>query len=728
MKIRTRLFATALVALIPMWIGIVAITFIGRASDRYKTVALMDEYTSSVTASITAFFQDAMDAASYLAAVQGGAMIDWLGFGGGGDLFSKFARIKDTIHVMARVDAEGYVYEATASGYEGNPWQGGRRTENDAVPNAAPIRVNDREYFRALVTENTRGESRVMVSEPYILRGTTEKYFVASAAVTNDGRAVGIVNAAQTSAELSRLYVWLASDLADKFSENAHLFLFTDGGQIVSELRYNEEAGAYIDNFDGTSEVIPLASLPSDYVAALNAAAASGDVIDATMHGEGHFLIASRIEGTPLTVCLAASRATMLSASRIMFIAGTAIFLLMTALMLAGMYVATRAMVSSLKGMDGTMHDIAKDWDLTAQVKVVGNDEIAAIGGSVNQFVGSLNEMIGSVSKSAGAMSVTGETLSENAGRISGDVSSIVKDIDNLNFAVGEQSASVTETSATITQITQTIESLSRQIESQSSAVTQSSAAVSQMVANIGAISGNVAKAASSFEELKGTATGGRESIGAVQDLVTKLSAQSDSLLEANSVIDNIASQTNLLAMNAAIEAAHAGEAGKGFSVVAEEIRKLAEDSASQSRAIAAGLKTTIESIRNIANATATADGAFDNVATKINSVAALAEEINLALSEQNEGSRQVLEALRNIDSVTVQIRNGSVEMNAGAETILKEITRLSSISQQVQDRTGSIAKSAGAISGAVSEIVEASSANKEAIDVLVGVTGKFKV
>ena len=90
---------------------------------------------------------------------------------------------------MSRVDTEGYVYEATADGYGGNPWQGGRRTENDALPNAAPVRVNDREYFRALVTDNPRGEFRVMASEPYIPRGTTEKYFIASAAVINNGRA-----------------------------------------------------------------------------------------------------------------------------------------------------------------------------------------------------------------------------------------------------------------------------------------------------------------------------------------------------------------------------------------------------------------------------------------------------------------------------------------------------------------------------------------------------------
>ena len=297
-----------------------------------------------------------------------------------------------------------------------------------------------------------------------------------------------------------------------------------------------------------------------------------------------------------------------------------------------------------------------------------------------------------------------------------------------MNFAVEEQSASVTETSATITQITHNIESLTNQIENQSSAVTESSAAIQQMVSNINSISANLSKASGSFEELKVNAADGKTNINNVQELVNKLSSQSDSLLEANGVIESIASQTNLLAMNAAIEAAHAGDAGKGFSVVAEEIRKLAEDSAAQSKTIAAGLKEAVASIKNIAGATTVADNSFDSIVSKIDAVTGLVSEINLSMSEQNEGSKQVLEALEDIQNVTVQIRDGAVEMNTGTEVILKEMNRLSSVSQQVQDRSGAIAKAANAINEAVVKISHNSGTNKDAINILLDITSKFKL
>ena len=722
MKIRNKLSSAALTSLIPILIGLAVIAGVSQRANRNNTLDLIAEYTGGIKSSLSTFFMKAHDMAVYLAQMQGRFMLDWDECS---SLFEEFKQQNEYASSITYVDSNGYVYMTGA----GNPYQGGRRTENDADPNAEPVLVTDRDYFRSLVANNRRGQFRVIVSEPYIPRGIDSKTIVTSASVIYNGQGAGVINVNQTTHELSLLYAELTVNFLDRFGQDARLYIISDGGQLVSSLYYNNEAGAYEETLFDLDEIVSARTLSPDTLEAFNAASRDGDdIITVSIDGTAFFVSTARIEGTPFTLCLEVPERTMLSSSYTIFALSAVSFALISVLLVAIIFGITQSMVSSLKGMDGTMRAIAKDLDLTAQVEVRGDDEIAAIGGSVNQFVGALNGAMQSVSKSAGAMTSTGEALAKDADTISSDISSIKKDIDNLNFAVEEQSASVTETSATITQIAQIIESLAAKIESQSTALEQSFASVSQMVSNIGIISERVAKSASSFDELKVTADGGKESIGVVQDLVSRLSIQSDSLLEANSVIENIASQTNLLAMNAAIEAAHAGEAGKGFSVVAEEIRKLAEDSAEQSRAIASGLKVTIESIRNIAQATATADSAFDDVASRINVVVAIGQEVNTTLHEQNASSRQVLDALQDIEGITAQIRDGSVEMNAGTESILKEMARLADASRQVQDRSVSIARAADAISGAVREIVEASLANKEAIDVLVGVTGKFRL
>lgn len=272
------------------------------------------------------------------------------------------------------------------------------------------------------------------------------------------------------------------------------------------------------------------------------------------------------------------------------------------------------------------------------------------------------------------------------------------------------------------------MESLSRQIQSQSSAVEESSAAIQQMVSNIGSISNNLEKASVEFETLKTASQNGKDSISNVVELVNNVSNQSEVLLSTNNVINSIAAQTNLLAMNAAIEAAHAGTAGMGFSVVADEIRKLAEESSSQSKIIATELKKIVADIGNVVNATTNAGAAFDTVVNKVEDAGVLISQIALAMQEQNEGSRQVLEALDNIQNITLEIKNGSIEMNEGTTIILNEMNNLEDISRRVHKSLGEMISELSEISTSVEAIVVDSCNTKNAVTELSVLTEKFSV
>jgi methyl-accepting chemotaxis protein len=336
--------------------------------------------------------------------------------------------------------------------------------------------------------------------------------------------------------------------------------------------------------------------------------------------------------------------------------------------------------------------------------------------------------MISQVKAESDTMDEISTQLQGQTGGIKNGIDAITTNVSDLNFQTEEQSASVTETSSTIHQIAKNIESLSHQIEGQSASVTESSAAIQQMVSNINSISTNLDRAGGGFETLLGASNNGRDSMQNVIELVKDVSSQSEHLLETNEIINSIASQTNLLAMNAAIEAAHAGEAGKGFSVVSDEIRKLAESSSEQSKVIEAELKKVVTTISTIVDASAKADEAFGTVATQIKEANGLIQEIRMAMKEQTEGSQQVLEALDDIQNITVQIRDGSLEMNQGAAMILKEMTRLESISLKVQKSTQDIARSSETIGQNIEEIVQVTGKNAEVVKALNAITNRFKL
>ena len=230
---------------------------------------------------------------------------------------------------------------------------------------------------------------------------------------------------------------------------------------------------------------------------------------------------------------------------------------------------------------------------------------------------------------------------------------------------------------STINQILANIRSLNNNIEQQSAAVEESSAAVNQMVANIQGVTNVLEKNGASTRELAGASEIGQQKVQEAVNLSEKILTESKGLLEASTVVQSIASQTNLLAMNAAIEAAHAGDAGKEFSVVADEIRKLAEQSNSHGKKITESLKGLETVNAGVAASTAELEKQFSSIYELTKVVAQQEEVVMDAMKEQNEGSKQILQAMGNIDDITLSVKNGSSEMLIGSNQLAKGMERL---------------------------------------------------
>jgi methyl-accepting chemotaxis protein len=258
--------------------------------------------------------------------------------------------------------------------------------------------------------------------------------------------------------------------------------------------------------------------------------------------------------------------------------------------------------------------------------------------------------------------------------------------------------------------------------------VTQSSAAVEQMVANIASITGNLEHVMANVESLIHASSAGREKLAYVSGQITQVEKQSESLEEANKLISAIAARTNLLAMNAAIEAAHAGDAGRGFAVVADEIRKLAENSTVQSKEISRELNRTREVIGQMVAAAGEAESAYDNVGRLISVTGDLERQVMNSMEEQRIGSDEVLQALSRINSITGSVQDSARQMNEESGSVSRGMESLVAGTTAILENIVAIAERNREISKMVESINLLSRRNHDNIQGVEQVTGRFKI
>jgi methyl-accepting chemotaxis protein len=382
-----------------------------------------------------------------------------------------------------------------------------------------------------------------------------------------------------------------------------------------------------------------------------------------------------------------------------------------------------------ISNMALSLKDISEgEGDLTKAIVVQSRDEIGDLAKYFNLTLEKIKKLIVSIKEECTALFDIGTELASNMTQTAAAINEITSNIQSVRSRVINQSSSVTETNATMEQITVNIDKLTGNIESQSASVSNASSAIEEMIANIQSVIKSLNKNTESVQDLLQSSEAGRTGLQEVAADIHEIAQGSEGLLEINAVMENISSQTNLLSMNAAIEAAHAGEAGKGFAVVADEIRKLAESSGEQSKTISAVLKKIKDSIDKIIHSADNVLNKFEAIDGGVKTVSEQTENIRNAMEEQSAGSRQILEVMGRLTEITRLVKGGSDEMLEGSREVITEGKNLEMVTLEIANGMNEMASGADQINVAVTRVNELSGSNKESIDMLVGEVSRFKV
>jgi methyl-accepting chemotaxis protein len=405
------------------------------------------------------------------------------------------------------------------------------------------------------------------------------------------------------------------------------------------------------------------------------------------------------------------------------------ISILVLALLVLAALLLSKSISKPIVKVADTLKDISEgEGDLTKRIVSKTDDEIGDLGRHFNLTMEKIKNLVGTIKYKISGLNHTSFELSGNMGKTSTAVQQISSNLDNMKSLMIKQENGAAEAGKAVGNIKNNIDSLNKIIEQQTESVNMSSSAIEEMTANIHSVTQTLAENSKNVGTLTEASENGKTGLQAVAQEIREIAKDSEGLLEINSVMNNIASQTNLLSMNAAIEAAHAGESGRGFAVVADEIRKLAESSSKQSKTTAAMLKKIKSSIDNITKSSDEVLARFGAIDSSVKTVSLHEQNILHAMEEQEVGGKQILESIGRLRDITHSVKNGSDNMAESGKLLIEETNGFIETSKETVEGMNEILKGINQINVSVSHVNEMSLENNKNFESLKQETVKFNV
>ena len=399
----------------------------------------------------------------------------------------------------------------------------------------------------------------------------------------------------------------------------------------------------------------------------------------------------------------------ILDTIRIVLITSIIAFLL---IYLAAVLIITSGISKVIKNISSSFKKLANG-DLTAKIEIKTKDELGEICRDYNSFAEYLNGALVNLKTVSDSGKNISTSLASNSSEISSTIYEISTTMNSMNEKMAILQNEVKSTNDDIVKINMSIEDVVSMIDGQSASVSESSASIEEMVANINQLTTSTESKIHIVDELASMASDGEKSMDNTLMSIEDINKNTAIIFELIKIINNVSNQTNMLAMNAAIEAAHAGEYGLGFSVVADEIRQLAETSSKNTRSITDSLKNITEKIKITAGLTDETNNLFKKIITGITEVSSSMYETIAGLRELNIGSGQITNMIVNLNDLTGNVKKSSGDMDQGITHIVDTIKSLFELIVEYKNGITEVSHGMNEITKSMSYLSDLSGENK---------------
>jgi methyl-accepting chemotaxis protein len=303
------------------------------------------------------------------------------------------------------------------------------------------------------------------------------------------------------------------------------------------------------------------------------------------------------------------------------------------------------------------LEELSTNADLSEQINIELFDDFGYMTSVTNNLISSMGKMIAALKSETEQVEESAQVLSDVATTSASANNLMSETFERINNETLRQNELILSVSNDVSSLTESANHLKEYMLSESSAMQQNSASIAEMTANINSMANMTKKADAMFDELTQTSEEGNKLVAQAVTSISEIQKASKEVQSIVKTIQEIASQTNLLSMNAAIEAAHAGEFGTGFAVVADEVRSLATSSATSAKEIQAHIKDIVSKINVGVEAISSAGSAFKNIDQGVSENRELIRSLALAMEEQRIGAEETMK-------VTVEVTDALEKAN----------------------------------------------------------------